>query len=435
MESIWEKTEKMPEFPALEENLQVDTLVIGGGIAGILCACALKGAGVDTVLVEANRLCSGVTGKTTAKLTFQHGLFADKLLRRFGPERAGRYLALQQEALDRYRALCAEIDCDYEEKPNFVYGLDRPERLEQEVQALEHLGVPASLCQTPELPFPTAGAVKVPNQAQFHPLKFLAAIAKHLRIYENTRVTELAPGRASTAKGTIRAERIVVATHFPFLNKHGSYFLKMYQQRSYVLGLEGGPNLPGMYVDAAEGGLSFRNAGDFLLLGGRGGRTGKKHGGWEALSRDAQRFYPQAKERLRWATQDCMTLDGLPYVGKYSASTSGLYVVTGFQKWGMTSAMAASLVLRDQLLGRESPWNGLLSPSRSMLRPQLAINAWEAVTNLLLPRTPRCPHLGCALRWNKQERTWDCPCHGSRFSDTGKLLDGPATGDLPHPKS
>ena len=241
---------------------------------------------------------------------------------------------------------------------------------------------------------------------------------------------ELIGTTAVTNHGRIRAEKILVTTHFPFLNKHGSYFLKLYQHRSYVIALQGAPDVDGMYVDASRTGLSFRNCQNLLLLGGGGHRTGKKGGGWRELRDFARRHYPQAEEQYRWAAQDCMSLDGVPYIGPYSASTPDLYVAAGFNKWGMTSSMVSAMLLSDLVQGKNSPYGEVFSPSRSILRPQLAVNGFEAVSSLLTPTARRCPHLGCALKWNPVEHTWDCPCHGSRFTEDGKRLDGPATGDL-----
>ncbi len=430
MESIWTRETALPRFPSLRGDLRTDVLVIGGGLAGLLCARRLTELGVENVLVEAGVLCGGVTKNTTAKITSQHGLIYDKLLRRLGAERAGMYLEASQAALGEYRRLCAGMDCGFEERDAFVYARDSRDKLEREMRALEALGFPAKLTEAVLLPFPTAGAVKFPRQAQFDPLRFAAALVKGLRVYEHTPVLELAPGAAAVPEGKIRAEGIIVCTHFPFLNKHGSYFLKMYQSRSYVLALENAPDVGGMYVDEAEDGLSFRNAGELLLLGGGGRRTGKKSGGWQELKRSAARYYPASRERARWAAQDCMTLDGAPYIGPYSARTRGLYVATGFNKWGMTSSMVSAMILGDLLTGRENPWAPAFSPSRTVLRPQLAVNAAGAALNLLTPTRPRCPHMGCALKWNPQERTWDCPCHGSRFTEEGRLIDNPATGDL-----
>lgn len=429
MDSIWRRTADLPRFAPLEGDLRTDVLIIGGGLAGLLCAYFLDRAGADYALVEADRLCGGVTGNTTAKLTFQHGLIYSRLLREFGVEKTRLYLEANRAALGKYRELCRDIDCDFQERDNYVYALADRRKLDRELEALERLGFRAERAKTDALPMPTAGAVKFPGQAQFHPLKFAAAVAKGLRIFEHTKVLELGPGTAVTNHGTVSAEKIVVATHFPLLNKHGGFFLKLYQQRSYVLALENAPDVGGMYVDEGEKGLSFRNYGSFLLLGGGGRRTGKKGGGWRELEDFAREHYPQASVAARWAAQDCMTLDGVPYAGPYSRGTEGLYVATGFNKWGMTSSMAAALLLADLLQGRKNPYAALFDPSRGVLRPQLAVNAWESALGLLTPTAPRCPHMGCALKYNAQEHSWDCPCHGSRFGEDGRLIDNPATDD------
>ena len=433
MSSVSTRTANRPKFPPLEGDLNTDVLIIGGGIAGLLCAHRLRQAGADCVLLEAGELCGGVTGNTTAKITIQHGLIYDRLLRTFGVEKARLYLKANLAALEEYRALCRSIDCDFEEQDSYVYSLDRRDKLEREIKALNQIGFPAEYVPNPALPIQTAGAVRFRRQTQFHPLKFLFAIAEGLPIHEHTKVLELKPGGAKTHQGTVRAKRIIIATHFPVLNKHGGYYVKLYQSRSYVLALEHAPKLDGMYVDESGKGLSFRSYGDLLLLGGGAHRTGKKGGGWAELSAFAQKVWPQAREVYRWAAQDCMSLDGVPYIGQYSARADGLYAVTGFNKWGMTSAMAAAMVLCELVQGRDSPYAALFSPSRSILRPQLAINAAEAVAGLLTPTAPRCPHLGCALKYNPREHSWDCPCHGSRFGEDGRLIDNPSTDDLRQP--
>lgn len=429
MRSIWEQTARLPQFDALTGGVQTDVLIIGGGMAGILCAYFLEQAGVDYLLLEADRICGGVTGNTTAKITSQHGLIYSRLAREFGLEAARLYLEANEAALARYRSLCREIDCDFQEQDAYVYSRGRRDKLENEVAVLEQLGVPARLVSDLPLPIPAAGAVRFPGQAQFHPLRFIAAIARGLRIHEHTKVLSLRDGEAVTSGGTVRAGKVVAATHFPLLNRHGSYFLKLCQHRSYVLALRGAPELEGMYVDEAEDGLSLRSYHGLLLLGGGGHRTGKKGGGWAELSAVAQRAYPNAREAARWATQDCMSLDGVPYIGQYSARTPGLFVAAGFNKWGMTSSMVAALLLTDFVLKRNNPWAQVFAPNRTVLRPQLAVHGWESAASLLTPTVPRCPHMGCALKYNPQEHSWDCPCHGSRFQEDGKLIDNPATDD------
>lgn len=430
MEPLWRKTAHLPQFAPLERDAKTEVLIVGGGITGILCAYFLERAGVDYLLLEAAELCGGITQNTTAKITSQHGLLYSRLIRTMGWETAKAYLEANQAALAQYRALCREIDCDFRDRDAFVYALDRRDKLEEEADVLRQLGIPAEVVLQTPLPVPAAGAVRFPGQAQFHPLKFAAAVARGLRLHERTKVLELRPGAAVTHHGVVQAEKIIIATHFPLLNKHGGYFLKLYQERSYVLALRGAPEIEGMYVDEDKRGMSFRSCGDLLLLGGGGHRTGKKGGGWAELRAFAKAAWPQAEEVGRWAAQDCMSLDGVPYIGRYCAATPNLFTATGYNKWGMTSSMAAALLLADLVQGKENPYEALFSPSRRALRPQLAANVLSAAAGILRPTVPRCPHMGCALRYNSQEHTWDCPCHGSRFAENGRLIDNPATGDL-----
>lgn len=430
MESLWQRTADLPSFDRLDKDVSTDVLIIGGGMAGILCAYMLQSCGVDYMLVEADEICGGVTKNTTAKITSQHGLIYSRLISEFGTEKARLYLEANEKALEKYRELCRNIDCDFEDKDAFVYSADDRVKLYDEVKALGKLGYKAVLENDLPLPFKAEGAVKFNNQAQFNPLKFISAISKELNIREHTTVRELVGTTALTDSGRINAKKIIVTTHFPFLNKHGSYFLKMYQHRSYVIALENAPDVSGMYIDEAKTGMSFRNYKNLLLIGGGSHRTGKKGGNWRELRDFAKRYYPGATEKYFWATQDCMTLDGVPYIGRYSGRTDGLYVATGFNKWGMTSSMVSAMILCDLVRGKENRYSGVFSPSRTILRPQLAANAAEAIVNLLNPTVRRCPHLGCALKWNPDERTWDCPCHGSRFEENGKLIDNPATGNL-----
>ncbi len=429
MESVWGKTAQKPQFDALDGNKKTDVLIIGGGIAGILCAYKLKNAGVDCMLVEATEICGGITKNTTAKITLGHGLIYDKMIKRFGEDKARLYAEAQSKAIEEYAQFCENIDCDFETRDNYVYSLYDRKKIEKEVAALNRIGVKSELSDAKELPFSVAGAVCVKDQAQFHPLKFLYTIAKDLPIYENTKVTELMPHKAKTNHGEITFKNLIIATHFPILNKHGLYPLKLYQHRSYVIALKGAQNVNGMYVDESDTGLSFRSYGELLLLGGGGHRTGKKGGCWQELEGFARKHYKNAEIVGQWATQDCMTLDDVPYIGQYSQSTPDVFVATGFNKWGMTNAMVAANILCDLVQGKNNPYAAVFDPSRTVLRPQLAVNAFESTVGILTPTAPRCPHLGCALKYNRAEHTWDCPCHGSRFTEDGQLIDNPATDD------
>ena len=429
MNSFWTEDVERIQFPSLKGSAKTDVLIIGGGLAGILCAYMLKRSGVDCILVEADRICSGITKDTTAKITLQHGLIYYKLIKEFGVEKARLYLEAQRSALREYSKLCENIPCDYESKSSYVYSINDPKSIEREIKALLSLGLEAEFSLAEELPFSVAAAVRVKDQAQFNPLKFAFNIARGLPIYEKTKILELGKRTAKTQYGNISCKKIIVATHFPVLNKHGAYFLKMYQHRSYVLALNNAPTVDGMYVDEDDKGLSFRSYGSVLLLGGGSHRTGKKGGNWHELEAFARKHYANATISDRWATQDCMTLDKVAYVGQYSKSTPDLYVTTGFNKWGMTSAMVSAMILNDLVCGKSNEYASVFSPSRSIFVPQLAVNAAESLIGLITPTAPRCPHLGCALKYNAEEHSWDCPCHGSRFTQSGELINNPATDD------
>lgn len=430
MKSLWNENISRPDFPTMKNDIKTDVLIIGGGIAGILTAYFLQEKGVPYVLAEKNKICGGTTGNTTAKITFQHGLIYDKILRGEGSEKAKAYLQANRKAFEKYAELCKNIDCDYEIKDNYVYSLDDRKKLENEMNALSKIGYDAMLAERLPLPINVAGAVCFKNQAQFHPLKFLFSIAKGLNIYEHTFVREMIGTTAVTGGGKIHADKVIVTTHFPFINKHGSYFLKLYQHRSYVIALENAQNVDGMYVDECKTGYSFRNYKNLLLLGGGGHRTGKNGGNWNELRKFKEKYYPDSTEKYFWAAQDCISLDSIPYIGRYSKNTPNLYTASGFNKWGMTGAMLSAMLLSDMVCGIRNDFEEVFSPSRNIIKPQLFINGFEATKNLITPTKKRCPHLGCALKWNSDEHSWDCACHGSRFSENGKVLDNPANGNL-----
>ena len=432
MSSLWQQDMALPEFPALSGSVQTDVLLIGGGMAGLLTAWNLRKKGFDVIVAEQNRIFSGTSGNTTAKITAQHGLIYHRLIRTFGEEAASQYYKANADALRALKALCREAGCPLEEKINYVYTTER-RKLEAELTALQKLGINAVLQESPPLPLSGISAVGFGDQAQFHPLKLAAFLAGELTIFEKTRITELLGTTAVTEHGLIRAKKIIVATHFPFLNKHGCYYLKLYQHRSYLLSLENTGTLADMYVSDDKKGMSFSSFGGHFLLGGGGHRTGKQGGDWRELRSFAKAHYPQAREVLHWAAQDTMSLDGVPYIGPYSPGTPNLYVAAGFNKWGMTGSMVSAGILTSELSGTPEDYAPVFSPSRSILRPQLLATLGETTLNFLLPTTKRCPHLGCALKYNPAEHSWDCACHGSRFSESGKVLDNPANGDWKGP--
>lgn len=430
MLSLWSATSHLPSFGTLKENIKTDVLIIGGGLAGILCTYELTQRGIDCVLVEADEICNGITKNTTAKITSQHGFIYDKITKKFGVENAQKYLQVNENAVKKYGEMCKNIDCDFQNKDNIVYCVDSFKKAEKEIKALENIGYKAQLEYKLPVPIGIAGAIRFKNQAQFNPLKFVSHIVKDLKIYENTKVIEIRNNKAITNNGTISAEKFIVATHFPFMNKYGAYFMKMYQHRSYVIAIDRNINLDGMYVDESKTGMSFRNAENLLLIGGGDHRTGKQGGSYNEIRAFAKKYYPENHEVYHWATQDCMTLDNVPYIGKYSKNIDNVYVATGFNKWGMTTSMVTSEILSDLIEEKKNDYIDLFSPQRSMMSIQLPINMGESVLGLVAPSAKRCPHLGCALKWNSAEHSWDCPCHGSRFTEKGQLIDNPATDDL-----
>ena len=470
MESIWQGTVEIPERKKAEGLLEREIIVIGAGMTGILTAYHLQRRGRQVAVLEAGKIAGGQTGRTTAKITSQHGLFYHRLMGNIGFEQAGLYAKANQEAIDAYQRIVAEhgIDCDFQRLPSYLYSTENEEMLKQEAEAAAALGIKADMASVKELPFPTKGAVRFDNQAQFHPLKFIRGIAEELEIYENTPVRKVRGNSIYFDGGEAVAQKIIFATHYPIVNFPGIYFTRQHQERSYVLALAGCGRLEGMYFSADPEGLSFRSAGDILLLGGNSHRTGKntRGGAYAKLGETARRYYAGSQEVCRWSAQDCMPHDDIPFVGRYSyftgkgkndkaSESSGetvhgvrdWYVATGYKKWGMSSAMAASLLLADLVTGKENAYEKVFTPQRLHIKAaagNFAIDMAESVKGLskgwLLPwkkkegtgekRWARCSHLGCRMEWNPDEDSWDCPCHGSRFDGDGNLLDEPAKEPL-----
>lgn len=441
--SIWNNDGKVHirQYNKMTHMNKTDVLIVGGGLCGVLCAYFLKEAGVKCVLLEGNRIGGGTIQNSMARITSQHGLIYSKLIQLYGKEKARMYLQANELAIAKYREIASHIDCDFEETSSYVYSRTDRQRIEEEISAVNSLGMRAEFAENLELPFETAGAIRFSNQAQMNPVKFLDGIVKELDeyedldIYEGMKVDDWISGTAWSGLYVTVANKIICATHFPYYNKKGKYCNKLYQKRSYMLALEKAPQLHGMYTDEAEDGLSFRSYGDYLIIGGEGHRTGKPGGGWDALREKTFKYYPQAKEYSHWAVQDCMSLDGVPYIGPYSEETQNFYVASGFNGWGMTSAMVSAMLLTDAILKGEGKepgatasysWGEVFYPGRKILLSPYLSNMKESILGKLTPGLKRCTHRGCALKWNSEEHSWDCPCHGSRFREDGKPIDNPA---------
>lgn len=474
--SLWRGNVEFAPRARLDGDLNTDVAIIGGGMTGVLIAHCLKRRGVRAVILEANRLCGGQTQNTTAKITSQHGMIYDALTQKFGAEKAGQYAQANESAIRAFAALIdgEGIDCDFKRVPAYLYSATAAAPMEREAEAAKRAGIDARFVNDARLPFAVAGAVVFDGQARFHPLKFVRAVSRELSVFEDTPVVSVKDDCAFTPRGTVRAKHIVFACHYPFINIPGWYFLRMHQERSYVIALESDFLPEGMYYGVDNDGLSLRTAEGLLLVSGENHRTGEnsRGGRYDALLRRARACLPVGGVTARWSAQDCVTLDGVPYIGRFSESTPNWYVATGFAKWGMSTSMAAAQIISGQIMGDAPEWADVFSPARFALSASAksfandTAQAFKGLARefLSVPKTtlnalapghggivevdgkkagvykdemgkcyiinPRCPHLGCQLEWNPDERSYDCPCHGSRFRFDGALLSGPAKEDL-----
>jgi glycine/D-amino acid oxidase-like deaminating enzyme len=443
--SLWFEGRERASRPPLAEDLSVDVAVVGAGIVGLTTALLLEREGASVAVLEMRHVAAGATGYNTAKLSSLHGLTYAGLAQKHGTENARAYGEANEAGIARVFELADElgIDCDLARKPNLTYTEDAAEldQIREEARVARELGLPASYVEEADLPFAIAGAVRFEDQAEFHPVKYVDGLAGAIRgpIHEDTRVTGLDSGRVKTARGSgVTAEHVVVATHLSFLDR-GLYFARCHPERSYIVaGRASGPP-GGMYLSTESPSHSIRAHGDWLLVGGESHKTGQadaaeRYERLEAWARERFGLEPE----LRWATQDQMPVDDVPYVGRHDPVSRGLWVATGFKKWGLAMGTAAAELLTAQVMGREHRWAEVFDPNRIRARASAPAFVKEnanvamrfAGDRVAKRGNPRCTHLGCLLDWNAAESTWDCPCHGSRFAETGEVIEGPATRPL-----
>jgi glycine/D-amino acid oxidase-like deaminating enzyme/nitrite reductase/ring-hydroxylating ferredoxin subunit len=487
--SLWIDSAPATDYPPLEPGRHFDVAVLGGGMAGLTTAYLLERGGFSVAVIEADRVAAGVTAYTTAKVSSLHGTIYSTIARKFGPDAAKTYGWANEAAKEWMARLVEEleIDCDWRRKPGYTYAEEKRDlgTIEAEVEAAQAAGLPASYTEDTDLPWPVEGAVRFENQAEFHPRRYLLAIADRLgNVFERTRAVAVSagsPNRVLTERGEITADDVVVATHFPFLDRAG-FFARMHPERSYGLGiyLKNGALPPqGMYLSTESPSHTVRShptaRGEMLIAGGEGHKVGQADEAERVQRLEAwayARFDVESIE-YRWSTQDNMPVDSLPYVGRMLPFQRGIWVATGFLKWGLTNGTAAALILADLIAGRSHPWAGLFDSTRvkplasatefvkenanvgmhfvgdHLAKPDLRslgdvpkgegrlvrhgtgkVAAYRDDDGELHVVSATCTHLGCQVKWNSAERSWDCPCHGSRFDVDGRVLQGPAVTGL-----
>ncbi len=490
--SYWLDSTPTTSFPVQEGDLAVDVAILGGGIVGVTVGFLLKEAGVRVALVEARRVLEGVTGHTTGKLTSLHALIYRSLIDRFDRERAYLYGQANQAAIELVASIIGQkgIACDFARLPAYTYAVheDDMAQVESEVEAAQSLDLPASFERNPPLPYHTLGAVCFQNQARFHPRKYLLALANAIPgngsyILEQTTALDVDDGRpaiVTTNYGKIRAHDVIVATHFPFLDR-GLYFTRQTPRLAYVLGVYVVEPVPeGLFISTQPDYHSLRpqpTSDGMMLIAGGGehvtGQGGDTRQYYRNLDSWVHQHFHVRSIAYRWSTQDNYTVDGLPFVGKYTPASSHLYVATGFFGWGMTNGTAAALLLADTILGRPNPWAAVYDPSRVWRAKTLlgvarrgTESAGQLVTGYLSKGEPLspdqiragegrvidyrgkklavyremsgklhvvsaiCGHMGCVVSWNSAETTWDCPCHSSRYTVDGEFIHGPTVKNL-----
>ncbi len=495
-QSFWLASTPHTQFESLNDDVEVDVAIVGGGIVGITSAYLLKKEGYKVAIVEADRIIQGTTAHTTAKVTSQHTLIYDRLKKQMGEEKAQQYADANESAIREIARIVQEedMDCDFSWQSAYVFTQQDQfvNQIIKEVEAASSLGIKASFLPEIPLPLKIKAAMRFDNQAQFHPRKYLLALAGGIPgdgcyIFENSKVIDVKEGipcEVITDGGKkVVARKIIIASHFPCYEALGLYFSRIYPERSYIIAVKAKEKFPGgMYITAEHPKRSLRyqqdDAGELILIAGEHHKTGQSEdtsNHYTNLKNFAENTFQVEDIPYRWSTQDYTTMDEVPYIGHLTSDTPDVYVATGFGKWGMTNGTVAALILRDMILNGDSPWSDVFNPSRftpsasaknfvkenlnvakhliggklSPVPSQIDIPQGEgrilevegqrvgayrdkdAVLHLV---DTTCTHMGCELQWNSAEKSWDCPCHGSRFTYEGEIIDGPALTKLKHVK-
>ena len=489
-----ETTNKSRDFSSLSHNIETEICIIGAGIFGLTCAYYLSRLGFKVVVLEKDKIGEKATGHTTAKITSQHGLFYDYLIQAYGKKTASYYLEANEKAIENIKQIIdkEKIKCDFEYQNSYVYTTKKSEvrAIKKEVSAVESLGFPCEYVTKTGLPFEIEGAICFKNQAQFNPIKYLYGLCDSIinyggEIFTHSVATNVEKNNDDmyvtyTDTNTVKSKYVIIATHYPFINFPGLYFTKMYQSTSYLIAVDTKKTLfNGMYINFTNPIFSYRTAKydgkELLIVGGGDHKTGQPscyQDTYGILEKEVKKYYPDSEVLFRWNTRDCISLDKIPYIGTYSNLMPNVFVGTGFKKWGMTSSNVAANIIVDKICGNKNKYEHIFRSSR--IKP---IKNRDEMKNMIVQSTnslffdklqranmdfdniknnsgsiievnnqkigiykspdgkiyavkPICTHLGCLLSWNDVDKTWDCPCHGSRFDYKGKNLYDPAFKNL-----
>lgn len=490
-ESYWIESSNLASHNTLTENTETEVVIVGGGITGITAAYLLAKEGKDVVLLEADRILHGTTGHTTAKVTAQHGMFYDELISHIGEKSARLYYDVNMHAKEfiENTIQANDLDCGFEQKDAVLYAVSEKseKKLSKEIKAYETLGIPHEV--TSELPFDVSvkRALHMKNQAQFHPLQYLTFLVEEFinlggRIYEQTVAVDMLEGEKPTVETRdgqyVVCDHVLSCSHYPFYDRENLFFTRMYAERSYVVAAKG-ESVSGMYLSVDNPKRSIRsveiNGESHLLLGGEGHKAGQGEPTelhYQALKDFGREAFSSSEFPYKWSAQDLYTLDHIPYIGVLTEDYSNTYFACGFRKWGMTSGTAAAMILKDYVLGKQTGEMEMFHPSRILLDPGFKeffkqnmnvaghfiggklkptdklmedvqigegahvscdgrkSGAYRDENGVLFIVDATCTHLGCEVEWNGGDRTWDCPCHGSRFNYDGTVREGPAKQPL-----
>ena len=488
MSSLWTEGAPRLQAPPVERDLEFDVAVVGAGILGVTVAYLLASDGVRVGLLDSGAVGHGVSGHSTAKVTSQHRLALSEIAREHGPEAARVYAQANEAGVAQIAGLAGDlgIQCDLRRKPAYVWAPspDDAADLEEEAAAAGDAGIAATLTAETDLPWEVPLALRFDDQAEFHPVKYLTGLATAAReagasVFQGSRAKDVSDGDPCVVRlengHSVRARDVVVATHFPFLDR-GGYFARMHPERSYAIALEVGGRVPqGMYISSpgAHSVRAYREGDEELVLvGGEGHKVGQADEAERVARLEdwARRRFEVREVRSRWSSQDNISIDGLPYAGPLAPFSKRVLTATGFRKWGFSNGAAAAQILVDRIAGRSNPWADVFDSNRfggvralgTFAKENANVGAYFVGGRLkrgslgslapgagkvvrdgagqaavsrdgegrLRAVSARCTHMGCIVAWNDAERSWDCPCHGSRFDTDGSVLQGPAVTPL-----